>query len=386
MKRIFTLILIFIFLLSLAACGSNSEKVNNVTAGNNTSIKESGTAKVSNTSTKENNAPEKSNIPTASSAPSLTEAELEEEAWKKEPAYGTTIHIGYDGGLCQAPIPLAYLKGFFEAEGLSVELTKSGDGTQAAVSAALAGGKIDTTAGMIAGWLKPVTNGVDLRFTVGLHTGCSSAFVLADSDITGFEEGQTIGFAGGIGGVYNNIGLVFAAREGFRQDQFTWKDFGDASALLGVLQNGDTDIIIVGDQLAEKWVKDGTVRRIYSQHEGKFENDACCVLAIRGDFYDTNPITSKKISRAIYKAAKWIDESDEHKREAAQLLLDNGHISGTVDFAVSLMKMFKFGLDTETAEKSIYTSVDEYKQLGIIDKSINVEDVKRQIWKPLDLD
>jgi NitT/TauT family transport system substrate-binding protein len=310
----------------------------------------------------------------------------EEEAWKKEPAYGTTIHVGYDGGLCQAAVPLAYIKGYFEDEGLNVELTKSGDGTQTAVTAALAGGKLDTTSGMIAGWLKPITNGVDLRIVLGLHTGCSSAFVLADSPVTAFVEGQTIGFAGGVGGIHNNIGLVFAAREGFTQDQLVWKDFGDASALLGVLQNGEADVVVMADQVAEKWVQEGTVRRIYSQHEGKFADDACCVLSIRGDFYDNNPITSKKISRAVYKAAKWIDSSDENKLETANLLLENGHIAGTAEYALSLMKMFKFGLDTDTTEKSIYTTVDEYKRLGIIDPAIDVEAVKAQIWAPIDLE
>jgi NitT/TauT family transport system substrate-binding protein len=278
------------------------------------------------------------------------------------------------------------MKGYFEDEGLTVELTKSGDGTQTAVTAALAGGKIDTTSGMIAGWLKPITNGVDLRIVLGLHTGCSSAFVLADSPVTAFAEGQTIGFAGGIGGVHNNIGLVFAARAGFTQDQLVWKDFGDASALLGVLQNGEADVIVMADHVAEKWVQDGTVKRIYSQHEGAFAEDACCVLSIRGEFYDANPITSGKIARAVYKASKWIDESDENNLETATLLLENGHIAGTAEDAVSLMKLFKFGLNNETTEKSIYTTVDEYKQLGIIDSAIDVEAVKKQIWAPAPLE
>jgi NitT/TauT family transport system substrate-binding protein len=319
-------------------------------------------------------------------AAETTALQNEEEAWKKEPAYGTTIHVGYDGGLCQAAVPLAYLKGYFEDEGLTVELTKSGDGTQTAVTAALAGGKLDTTSGMIAGWLKPITNGVDLRIVLGLHTGCSSAFVLADSPVTAFVEGQTIGFAGGIGGIHNNIGLVFAAREGFTQDQLVWKDFGDASALLGVLQNGEADVIVMSDQVAEKWVQEGTVKRIYSQHEGKFAEDACCVLSVRGDFYDANPITSQKLARAVYRASKWIDESDENKLETATLLLENGHIAGTAEYAVSLMKLFKFGLDNATTEKSIYTTVDEYKQLGIIDAAIDVEAVKKQIWSPVNIE
>jgi NitT/TauT family transport system substrate-binding protein len=142
----------------------------------------------------------------------------------------------------------------------------------------------------------------------------------------------------------------------------------------------------MADQVAEKWVQDGTVKRIYSQHEGTFANDACCVLSIRGEFYDANPITSAKIARAVYKASKWIDESDENKLETATLLLENGHIAGTPEYAVSLMKLFKFGLDNETTEKSIYTTVDEYKQLGIIDSAIDVEAVKKQIWAPAPLD
>jgi NitT/TauT family transport system substrate-binding protein len=351
MKRLFAIILTAVLTLSLGACGNTAAEA----------AADAGAAET-------------------------TAIQNEDEAWKKEPAYGTTIHVGYDGGLCQAAVPLAYLKGYFEEEGLTVELTKSGDGTQTAVTAALAGGKLDTTSGMIAGWLKPITNGVDLRIVLGLHTGCSSAFVLTDSPVTAFAEGQTIGFAGGIGGVHNNIGLVFAAREGFTQDQLIWKDFGDASALLGVLQNGEADVIVMSDQVAEKWVQEGTVRRIYSQHEGKFANDACCVLSVRGDFYDANPITSQKLARAVYKASVWIDESDENKLETATLLLENGHIAGTAEYAVSLMKLFKFGLDNATTEKSIYTTVDEYKQLGIIDDAIDVEAVKLQIWSPVNLE
>ena len=81
MKRLLLMILAAVLTLSLAACGG---------------------------------APGKSNpTPPVSAAPAQTQAETEDEAWKKEPAYGTTIHVGYDGGLCQAAIPLAYLKGFF---------------------------------------------------------------------------------------------------------------------------------------------------------------------------------------------------------------------------------------------------------------------------------
>ncbi|MDR3161363.1 MAG: ABC transporter substrate-binding protein [Spirochaetaceae bacterium] len=323
---------------------------------------------------------------TTANAPAPAEKAVDKEAaFRTEPASRRVIHIAYDGGLCQAAIPIAQFKGFFEAEGLNTELTRTG-GTMDNARDALAGGKIDTSAGMIAGWLKPITNGVDIRFTVGLHTGCASAFVLANSNITAFAKGQTIAINGGIGGVYHNISYRFIAHNGFVPGDFTWRDFPADQTLL-VLQNGDADVAVMADQVAEKWVQDGTLRRIRSLHgDADFAGEACCVMGIAGPFLDENPIASEKISRAVYKAALWIGESDANKEEAAQLLLDNGYISGTKEYALSLMKLFRWGLPNDLTEATLYTSVDEYQALGVISGTLSAEDVKAQIWVPLDIE
>ena len=308
-----------------------------------------------------------------------------EAAFALEPASKRAIHIGYDGGLCQAAIPIAQHKGFFTAEGLTTELTRSG-GTQDNARDALAGGKIDTSAGMIAGWLKPITNGIDIRFTVGLHTGCTSAFVLKNSAENGFRKGQTVAFSGGIGGIYHNIAYRFVAHDGFVSDDFKWRDF-PADQILLILQNKQADIAVINDQLAEKWVMDGTLRRVRSLHEDPdFKNEACCVMGIAGPFLDQNPVTSEKISRAVYNAAKWIDSSDENKRETAKILLENAYISGTEDYAYQLLKMFRFGIPNDLTEKSLYDSVDEYQRLGVLSKDLKGEDVKKQIWQPLNIE
>jgi len=300
-------------------------------------------------------------------------------------ALSRTIHIGYDGGLCQGAIAVAQFKGYFAAEGLNTELTRTG-GTADNTRDALAGGKIDTSAGMIAGWLKPITNGIDLRFTVGLHTGCSSAFVLADSNTTKFQKSQVVAITGGIGGIYHNIAYRFIAHDGFVPEDFSWRDF-PADQILLILQNKQADVAVIGDQLAEKWVADGTLRRIRSQHaDDDFKNEACCVMGIAGPFFDANPVASEKISRAVYRASKWIEESDENKRETAKILLENNYISGTEEYAYQLLKLFHFGLSNATTEKSVYDSVDEYHALGVISKDVKVDDIKRQIWKPLNIE
>jgi NitT/TauT family transport system substrate-binding protein len=317
-----------------------------------------------------------------SSFSKLSDAEYE-AAYKSEPASGRVINIGYDGGLCQASIPIAQNKGFFAAEGLETKLTRSESARDA-----IAGGKIDTSAGMIAAWLKPITNGVDIVFTVGLHTGCASAIVLADSDIKSFEDikGDTIAINGGIGGVYHNIAFRFVAHDGFKAADFKWKDFPADQSLL-VLQRKEAKAAVLSDQLAEKWVQEGSVRRIRSLTFDKdFINESCCVMGISGKFLKENPVTSEKITRAIYKASLWLNESEANRREAAKILLDGGHISGTEEYALSLLNMYRFGLDNATTEKSLYDSVDEYKALGVLDEKVNPDELKALIWKPLDLD
>lgn len=303
----------------------------------------------------------------------LTEEEKEAE-FLNEPAAGRVIHIGYDGGLCQGAIAIAHEKGFFAAEGLTTELTKSESPRDA-----ISGGKIDTSAGMIAGWLKPITNGVNLVFTLGLHTGCTSAIVLADSEIDTFEEakGGVVGISGGIGGVNHNIGYRMIAHDNLKPEDFTWSDF-PADQLLLLLQNKDIDVAIAGDQMAEKWVQQGLVKRIRSTTlDEDFSDETCCVLGLSGKFLEENPITSEKISRAVYKASLWVQDN---KKETAQILIDKGHVSGETEYITSLLELYDFVRTNEQTDKSINDSIQEYKNLGVIDEGIKVDTLKQQIW------
>ncbi|MDR3310219.1 MAG: ABC transporter substrate-binding protein [Oscillospiraceae bacterium] len=304
-----------------------------------------------------------------------------EAAYLAEPASQRVIKIGYSGGLCQAAVAIAQLKGYFADEGLNTELTKVENARDA-----IATGHLDTSAGMIAYWLTPVTNGIDIRFTVGLHTGCSSAFVTADSGITEFTKGQRVAVSGGFGGVNNNIAYRFISHDGFVPDDFTWLAFDDDNSALIALTEGKADVAVIGDQVSEKEVQNGSIVRIRSLHEDDdFKDEACCVMGISGAFLDENPVASEKISRAVYKAALWIDANEENKIETAKLLLENGYISGTEEYAVHLLGLFRFGLPNELTEATLYRSVDEYQKLGVISADLNPDDVKAQIWVPLNI-
>lgn len=301
---------------------------------------------------------------------------FEEEAGSQR-----TIRLGFEGGLCQAAIPLAHLKGFFEAEGLTTEIVVTGDLVNSRDS--LAAGHIDTVAGMLAGWFVPATQGIDIRFTQGLHTGCASAFVLADSDITGFRHGQNIAVSGAIGGAFHNIALRFIHREGFEPDDFIWRDFPAAEAVIA-LQNGAAQIAVIPDHVGKRFVDEGVLRVIRSLDDDDFNEESCCVLGFLGSFINANPQTAKRISHAVYNASRWLNESEANKRNGVMLLIEAGYLSSAldVDYVVGLMCNWTWGVSHSVTEETLITSIAEYQALGVINPTLNPTHVKEQVWLP----
>lgn len=130
----------------------------------------------------------------------------EEELRELEPMYGETIKIGYNGGFCTSAPGIAYVLGYFEDEGIEVEIlavNKEED--------AIGTNQVQVVTGHIASLLVPTVNGVNMVFTSGAHTGCKSLYVLTDSGIDSTHDliGKTIGVPNGIGDSDHNIGLRF---------------------------------------------------------------------------------------------------------------------------------------------------------------------------------
>jgi len=87
-------------------------------------------------------------VASAASALAMTPEE-EDAAWKKEPAYGKTIKIGYNGGLCTGTLGITQVKGFYEAEGIKAEIVRY-QGDTVTLGNALGMHKIDVAGGPIA--------------------------------------------------------------------------------------------------------------------------------------------------------------------------------------------------------------------------------------------
>src|ERR1700710_936608 len=84
-------------------------------------------------------------------------------------AASNKIRVGYIGLTCEAPIFSAVENGFFKEEGLEVEMVKC---EWANYKDVLALGGFDITHHLVMYFLKPIEQGLDVKFTAGIHMGC----------------------------------------------------------------------------------------------------------------------------------------------------------------------------------------------------------------------
>ncbi|MCL2061773.1 MAG: ABC transporter substrate-binding protein [Firmicutes bacterium] len=294
-----------------------------------------------------------------------------------------TINVAFEGGICQAPIALAHELGFFAEEGLTTNLRLTGD--LVTTRDLLGAGEIDVGAGMLAGWFVPIVGGVDARVTLGLHTGCASAYVLNNSETTGFAAGQRIFASGASGSAFHNIARRFIHRAGLTDSQVTWLA-GAADAALAGLRAGEADVIVIPDSAGQPFVDSGEFRRVRSLEDDDFKDESCCVVVMMGNFINNNPKTAEKITRAVYKAARWMNESEENTTAAIQALIDAQRLSSSALGMVGLIRNWQWGLAHSKTETTLDTSIVEYKALGLMGANIDNTEFKNHVWQPQKID
>src|SRR5438067_11210331 len=111
------------------------------------------------------------------------------------PRLSNTVRVGYVGITCEAPIFSAVENGFFKEEGLEVRLVKC---EWANYKDVLALGGFDITHHLVMYFLKPIEQGLDVKFTGGIHRGCLRVQAGANGSISKIQDlrGKRIGVPG----------------------------------------------------------------------------------------------------------------------------------------------------------------------------------------------
>ena len=286
---------------------------------------------------------------------------------------GTThLRLIYSPSLCAAPMYIAIENGYFEEENLDIEQVTV---DAAHVSEAIGADQVDVGMGLIGKLLQPIENGLPIKFTTGLHTGCTKLLVPGDSDIKSIADlkGKKIGVPGladaatvvskrslsaaGIGVTEQNMEVEFSV--------YSRNDLPQA------LENGAVDAIALGDptaSIAEEQY--GLTALIDTATDPKYKDEYCCNAFVTSKLAAENQKAAAAFTRAVQKASQWVQENPD---ETAKIIVDKQYVSGDVDFCAQILKTYNYKPSVQGGYDALKLNAEELSKIGVLKEGTDAQ-------------
>ncbi|SFL31994.1 ABC transporter substrate-binding protein [Pelosinus propionicus] len=287
------------------------------------------------------------------------------------------LKIGYSGSLCEAPLHMAIEKGFFEAEGLKVDVTKLAPGT---AFEAVTAGKTEAGFGLLASLVQPLSNGLPIKITSGLHTGCDKVLAPKNSGINSLADlrGKRIGVPS-----MNSSPIIFAKRAladagvGVSEKNMEVEFIVfSATDLPLALKNGAVDALAMNDPTASITQKEYDLKSIVdSAVDAPYKDQYCCSAYVRDNIASEHPEIAAKYTRAMQKASAWIQKNPD---EAAKIQVDKKWVAGDAAFNASVLKTYNFIPSVSGAYDAFGITAKQLQEVGMLDKGVDTDALQKK--------
>jgi NitT/TauT family transport system substrate-binding protein len=291
------------------------------------------------------------------------------------------VRVGYLGLTCEAAMFVAQEKGFFAEEGLDVEFVKT---DWDSLRDGLGLGRFDANYHLIMYLLKPIEQGLDVKITGGIHSGCLRLQVGAKTDFKSVEElkGKRIGVPTAIGSPpFLFSSRVLKAHGMDPQKDVEWVVL--APEVLGLaLDNGQVDAVTNSEPIGSILLAQKKVRTIAdSAVDLPFRDEYCCATVVGGPFARRDPASAAKVTRALLKGARWVEENPS---AAARLSVEKKYIAASAEINAHAISHLKYMPGVSQCRESVLFAAQEMKAIGMLNPSTDPADLARKAWLDLD--
>src|SRR6266581_4504567 len=290
------------------------------------------------------------------------------------------VRVGYIGLTCEAPIFTAVEKGFFKEEGLEVSLVKCDWKNYKDV---LALGGYDVTHHLVMYFLKPIEQGLDVKFTGGIHRGCLRVQAGANSTIRTVKDlrGKRIGVPGMGTPPFIFANRVLGANGIDPSKEITWLVF-PAGELGLAIDKGELDAVADSEPIGSLLLAQGKVRNIADQAvDVPYRDEYCCAVLVSGKFLARNPKATAAATRALLKAAKWVEANPA---AAAKLSVEAKYLASTADQNTFAISHLRYVPSVSGAEVAVRLAAVEMKRAGMLSPTTDVEGLASRAFVTLD--
>src|SRR5882672_1703389 len=275
------------------------------------------------------------------------------------------IRVGYIGLTCEAPIFTAVEKGFFKEEGLDVALVKC---DWANYKDVLALGGYDVTHHLVMYFLKPIEQGLDVKFTGGIHRGCLRVQAAAKNNIRTVKDlrGKRIGVPGMGTPPFIFANRVLGANGIDAGKEITWLVF-PAGELGLALDKGEVDAVADSEPIGSLLLAGGKVQNVADQaKDTPYSEEYCCAVIVNGKYLSKNPKAVAGATRAMLKGAKWVQANPV---AAAKLSVEKKYIASTPELNAIAISNINYIPSVSGAKNAVDSAAAEMKRAGMLNAS-----------------
>ncbi|MBN7773351.1 ABC transporter substrate-binding protein [Clostridium aminobutyricum] len=299
----------------------------------------------------------------------------------------SVIRIAYSGKLDESPLFAAVENGYFEEQGIRVELI---NGEDAEIQEGIRSGTID---GVTADYrfFKSIEEGLPLQFTAGLHAGCIRLIVPADSEIGSVTDLQnaTIGIEAPGDGTMVIASMLFKNNDMYQDgEEVQWSCYGEAG-YEKAFQNKEIDAAFIwepAENTAEQL--DQTYRTIFATAQksstgGHGHNHSSSIhftrsfVGLSGKLIQEHRDKAAFITKAWLEGAVWVSENPE---AAVKLAASKYGVKGSYEDNMELISSYMWTNGVKDAKPNIQYYITEQRANGLLDNTLEEEDFYRKVF------
>jgi NitT/TauT family transport system substrate-binding protein len=247
----------------------------------------------------------------------------------------------------------------------------------------LALGGFDITHHLIMYLLKPIEQGLDVKFTAGIHRGCLRLQTATNSNVQTVQDlrGKRIGIPGMGTPPFIFVNRVLSSHGIDGSRDVNWRVF-PAGELGLALEKGEVDAVADSEPIGTLLLASGKVRNVVDQAtDAPYKDEYCCAVVVNGKFLANNPKAAAAATRALLKGAKWVETNPV---AAAKLSVEKKYLASSPELNALAISHLRYIPSVSGAEDAVKSAAAEMKNAGMLNPTTEVPDLAKRAFVRLE--
>jgi sulfonate transport system substrate-binding protein len=112
-----------------------------------------------------------------------------------------------------------------------------------------------------------------------------------------------------------------------------------------------------------------------------YADEYCCATVVSGEFAQRDPAAAAKVTRAMLKAARWVEENPT---TSATLSVEKKYIASNVQMNALALSQLKYRPGVSSCRDSVFQAAKDMKAAGLLKPATDQVALAQRAWLDLD--